>query len=327
MVSVEIGKKQYVGSVLGVDAAKLALLRRDGGVKHLQRNSITRITKFSDRFRPYTIETIKTRLKNEYGRGYSISNTEHFVVVFPSGKRKRWATQFETLYRQFRHYFEARGFQLDRPRYPLIAIVLRDRPSFERTVSKNLDSRNVVGFYAPKTNRVITYDQNLATDDRGSATANFRTIIHEATHQSAFNTGIHDRFSQSPRWVTEGLATLFEAPGVHNSIAHPGRKNRLLDDRFQHFRKMLKRDQWRGKLERLVRDDRMFDANPRDAYTLAWALTFYLVESRSHSFWDYLKAMNQSPSENRDALFAQHIDANFRRLESRMKAFYESLQP
>ena len=51
------------------------------------------------------------------------------------------------------------------------------------------------------------------------ASENSATIIHEVTHQVAFNCGVHTRFNDVPRWVSEGLATMFEAKGVWNSIA------------------------------------------------------------------------------------------------------------
>src|SRR5262245_20690259 len=31
------------------------------------------------------------------------------------------------------------------------------------------------------------------------------TMIHEATHQVAFNTGLHSRLGCNPKWVVEGL--------------------------------------------------------------------------------------------------------------------------
>src|SRR5690606_26419230 len=45
----------------------------------------------------------------------------------------------------------------------------------------------------------------------GSILAGSRdTLIHEATHQLAFNLGLHSRLGETPRWVVEGLAMLFE---------------------------------------------------------------------------------------------------------------------
>ena len=41
------------------------------------------------------------------------------------------------------------------------------------------------------------------------------TIVHEATHQIAFNCGLHTRLSDCPRWLSEGIAMyLFETPDL-----------------------------------------------------------------------------------------------------------------
>ena len=81
---------------------------------------------------------------------------------------------------------------------------------------------------------------------RGPARSNSRawqqneaTIIHEATHQMAFNTGVHNRFAPTPVWLAEGLGTMFEAPGVWDWRNHPDRSERINRGRLAQFR------QWR----------------------------------------------------------------------------------
>ena len=72
-----------------------------------------------------------------------------------------------------------------------------------------------LGHYDPASNRVFLFD---ATKDAGyDWSENADTIIHEATHQTAYNVGVHKRFIAAPRWMVEGLATMFEARGVWNA--------------------------------------------------------------------------------------------------------------
>ena len=43
------------------------------------------------------------------------------------------------------------------------------------------------------------------------------TVVHEATHQMAFNCGLHTRYADIPVWVSEGIAMYFETledPGL-----------------------------------------------------------------------------------------------------------------
>ena len=43
------------------------------------------------------------------------------------------------------------------------------------------------------------------------------TIVHEATHQIAFNCGLHTRLSDCPRWFSEGIAMYFETPDLRSA--------------------------------------------------------------------------------------------------------------
>lgn len=115
------------------------------------------------------------------------------------------------------------------------------------------------------------------------------TMIHEATHQVAFNIGIHPRLGNvNPRWVVEGLALAFEAPGMRSTTLErtPGAKWNPL--RLQHFREFLKTRQPRSLTE-FIQSDKMFLTNVLDAYAEAWALTFFLVETRPREYSQLLK--------------------------------------
>ncbi len=61
------------------------------------------------------------------------------------------------------------------------------------------------------------------------------TIVHETTHQVAFNTGLHSRIGQTPKWVIEGLATMFEAPGIRDSQKSSSPKSRINRSRYVWF--------------------------------------------------------------------------------------------
>ena len=39
-------------------------------------------------------------------------------------------------------------------------------------------------------------------------------MVHEATHQLGYNLGLHNRTGSNPKWIVEGLATVFETPGM-----------------------------------------------------------------------------------------------------------------
>src|SRR5690606_892049 len=113
-------------------------------------------------------------------------------------------------------------------------------------------------------------------------------IVHEATHQTAFNTALHRRFAQTPTWVIEGLGTLFEPRGVWNSRDYPEQEDRINRERLDYFKAYRKSGRQPLSLMNLVADDRLFQTNPLAAYAEAWALTFYLTEKMPQKYGEYL---------------------------------------
>ena len=124
---------------------------------------------------------------------------------------------------------------------------------------------------------------------------NAETIIHEAAHQSAFNTGVHGRFGDAPRWVIEGLGTMFEARGVWQSRSHPRLSDRVNRERLENYRRYAARRP-KDALAQLISSDRYFSSDPEGAYAEAWALSFYLCEREPRQYMEYLAKTAALPS-------------------------------
>lgn len=246
----------------------------------------------SQHFRPYSQAEMRGQLMREYGDQFDVSGTGNYLVVHPAGQRDRWAQRFEELYRSFVHYFSVRGMRPAAPSFPLVAVVFPSQREFAQYVQRTEGAApppGIVGYYSPETNRVLLYD---VTHDQ-SADANWQqnasTIIHEATHQMAFNTQIHNRAAVPPRWAGEGLAMLFEAPGVWNAQQYRLAKDRINQGRLSQFREYANGPRPEGSLPLFVQDsERVFSALPRVAYCEAWALTFFLSETEPAKYLQYL---------------------------------------
>jgi hypothetical protein len=160
---------------------------------------------------------------------------------------------------------------------------------------------------------------------------NSETIIHEATHQTAYNTGIHRRFGAAPRWVVEGLGTLFEAPGVYNSRSNPSQSSRVNYGRFNDFKGMLK-SRTPGTVSEMVTNDRLFQSSPMRAYAEAWSFTFWLVETRPQLYSKYLHTMAARPifepytPEERLADFTKVFGGNFKLLEAQFLQYMATVR-
>jgi hypothetical protein len=262
-----------------------------------------------------------------------VTGTGHYLVVHPKGQKDRWAQRFEDLYRSFVHYFSVRGLRVKEPEFPLVAIVWGNKQqylNYAATNGVNL-SPNAVGYYSPATNRVHLYD---ATAGKNGADwqQNADTIIHEVTHQTAFNTGVHARFAGCPRWLAEGLGTLFEAKGIHSARAFTGRPDRINRQRLADYKRLFPKGVEAEYLAQLVSSDRPFERDVPKAYAASWALTFYLVETQSRRYADYLAltAARQPgepyPDAKRLADFTRIFGDNFAMLAARLSRFMADVQ-
>jgi hypothetical protein len=239
---------------------------------------------------------MRGQLTSEFGRSYEVTGTGHFLVVHPRGEAKQWADQFEQLYRNFSHYFSVRGLQLRTPQFPLVAIVWRDRIEFLKAASREGAKlpNGALGYYSQRTNRIMLYDQSGGKKTASLVSPTMATVIHEATHQTAYNTGVHNRFGQCPRWVVEGLGTMFESPGVWNSHRYTRQADRIDQNRLASFRQYLKRRP-ANAIADLVASDRAFQQDVEGAYAESWALTFYLVETQPQQYCQFLQKTAAAP--------------------------------
>jgi hypothetical protein len=214
---------------------------------------------------------------------------------------------------------------------PLIALVFDTQASYEGYARSELGdaASSIVGYYSLRTNRVTMHD---LTGTRGLQGAGQRltssaqinrllmqpgaermvaTIIHEATHQLAYNCGLHTRYADIPLWISEGLAVYFETPDLQSS---QGWRNigGVHRSRLVQFRRYLSKRP-PDSLSTLITDDNRFrqTTTALDAYAEAWALNYYLIRSRTEAYVKYLQKLAEQPPlvyatpEERLAAFAE----------------------
>ena len=334
MIEAVVNGRKIEGMPLAWASNVVHLLGRDGRLWSFAPDEATNVRQTSSQFRPYSVSEIRANLLRELGSDYEVSGTSHYMVAHPRGQRDQWAERFEDLYRSFVRYFSVRGFHLTQPQFPLIGIVCRDRADFQRYAAKQgvAASGNVLGFYDLNSNRIIVYDVDKPGSDKSDWQRNASTIIHEATHQLAFNTGIHNRFCPPPLWVIEGLATLFEAPGVHDSRSTSRPGDRVNRERLSDYKAMLS-DKHNGRLPgELTASDRLFRSSPMAAYAEAWALAYYLVETHPRQFARYLALTASHPpfmpysAKERLDDFTSVFGSNWRQFDAQFGRFMEKVK-
>ncbi len=294
-------------------------------------------------FRFFLPSELQDRLLAELPEGFRAQTTANYVICHnTSPAYAQWCgSLYERLFRAFQNYWEHRGLELKRPELPLVAFVFADLASYERYARAELGeaARSVTGFYSLRTNRVAMYDltgvkglAGLPGRITSSAQINslllrpdaermVATIIHEATHQLAFNCGLHTRYADIPLWASEGLAIFFETPDLRSAQGwrNVGAVHR---DRLTQFRTFLS-SRPADSLRTLIADDRRFrqGATALDAYAEAWALTYFLISTRSKQYVRYQQRLSAKPvmiydsPEDRVREFEQAFEADLAALD------------
>lgn len=334
LVELEVGGRRLEGAPLAWSASDVLLLARDGRLHNFHPGEARNYRKKSDHFVSYSSGDMRSQLKSEFGKGFEVSQTGHYLVVHPRGQREVWARRFEELYRSYLKYFTARGFEPRRPEFPLVAVAFpnqREFLSYAQQSGAKLVT-NTLGYYSPQTNRILLYDVTGGNQDDPNWQINAETIVHEAIHQMAFNSGVHSRFAPPPRWVAEGLGTLFEARGVANADRYIKQSERINQHRLADFRNYCTAGRETGSLAGFLASDRSFQTSPEAAYSEAWALTFFLFETQPARYVDYLQhtarraEFTDYRATDRLTDFQRYFGADLRQLETRFLRYMAGLK-
>lgn len=294
----------------------------DGTLLGITADELVRETTDEVPFEPLARSELAKRLLTELPPHFEVYTTQNYLICHNTSKAyAQWCgALFEQLYRAFTNYWSRKGFDLKKPEFPLVAIVFADKQSYTAHAHKEVGegAASIIGYYSFQTNRMTMYDltgvealrqpgerrstaaqinQMLA---RPEAERTVATIVHEATHQLAFNCGLGTRYADIPLWVSEGVAIYFETPDLGSST---GWRNIGAVNRFQlaAFRQYAQRRP-PGSLKSLLSSDSRLQ-NSRDAadgYAEAWALNYFLIRQRPKQYVEYFKLLSQKPPLVRD---------------------------
>jgi hypothetical protein len=295
MAQIRTQRGSSYGLPISWNSEEVVLLESTGRIASFSPAEISSHSILGESFKPTTAMHLRGKLQEEFGRSYAVDGSGDFVIVASPGTVSKWTKVFAELQRSFFQYCTTRGFQIKKPDFPLVGIVFRNDAEFFRHAAENqikVDPRTA-GFYSILTNRLYLFEPNGSGIDQREAMA---TIRHEATHQLAFNTGLHQRLSSPPLWVMEGLASIFEAPGMTESRSTTSAKMLINQTRIESWKSLAKRpDQLTQSFESMVRDDRLFKSDPDAAYSIAWAVSLYLSERDSTKYARFMRSVSSLP--------------------------------
>ncbi|TWT75175.1 DUF1570 domain-containing protein [Allorhodopirellula solitaria] len=239
---------------------------------------------------PITQDEIEERMLADLPAGFTAFRTAHYVIMHQGNTEyaRDVAMLFESLYRAFFAYWKNQHVKIEPPKYPLVAVVLHDREAFLKHAGAEIGdtAANVIGYYHLASNQMTTYRV-------GNMERNIATIIHEATHQLAYNCGLQTRFADNPMWASEGLAMFFESPDLSNPRGWRGigRVNPVNLRRWRIYQASRPAD----SLVTMFADDSRFRsaATAEDAYGESWAFTYFAIRTMKQEYIDYLQQLRQ----------------------------------
>ena len=331
------------GRVVIRDSAGAVYFETDGGARHLIAAKDILSESEDDRpFEPVDAKGLGERLLVDLPEGFRVHKTKHYVVAYNTSREyAEWVSSLlEGLHRALVRYWKKRGLDLEEPEFPLPVIVHRSRAEYDAACRVEGVGAGVIGYYHVGTNVVRMYD--LTGDQafraagagarRGSRAEVTRllsmpiaeplvaTVVHEATHQVCFNTGVMQRMADLPLWMVEGMAVYFEAPKAGGGSRGWRGIGQVNQRRLMTFRRNL--SEWnQSTIRRLIAsDDVLRDPQTAGAaYANAWALTYYLIKKRPKDYVAYVKELAQrepfalGPADDRAAararvdLFTEHF--------------------
>lgn len=305
------GRRQIEGVVIveAVDGG-LLLEREDERLELVQPGAILSRTPVA-RADAESPRDLGRRILGELPPGFDLLVTKHYCVCFDTSRAyAQWcAALFERLHDAFTNFWKQAGLEMSPPPRPLLVVIFADRQRYEAFAARDLGAATdrVVGYYNLMTNRVTTFDltgsagvprpagqsaSRAGLEILGSPEASgmVATLVHEATHQMAFNGGLQQRLAPVPLWLSEGVATYFETPDLANDRGWKGIGN-VNTPRLERFLKSHRA----GALEQIVLGDEPFRRPDEalDAYARSWALTFFLAQTRKAAFVDYLRTISR----------------------------------
>jgi hypothetical protein len=291
----------------------ILLLARDGVLWPIAAEEIVKHTHNDAPYQPLSVAEMSRELKGQLPKGFDVHETAHYLIFHNTSRAyAHWCgTLLERLHTAFHTFWTRKGFELTEPDFHLVAVLFADKASYLDYTRSELHGQGekIIGYFSLATNRVTMYDltgtqsagranhlgsaaqinQALSAPD---AVRNVATIVHEATHQIAFNCGLHTRLSDCPLWFSEGIAVFFETPDLRSAKGWSGvgAVNPMRLPQFQQYLRRRPHD----SLRTLISTDERFRDTSRglDAYAEAWAMTYFLLRQHPKQYVAYLRMLS-----------------------------------
>jgi hypothetical protein len=329
------------------------ILDADGQLTAVSPSALKRVEELTGTLTPTSAKDLSVKALAFMPAGSKAIITEHFVVCYnTSDAYARWnANLYERLYKGFYRFWKQMGVELNPPRFPMLALVFETKDDYVNYARKEFEgAENTIGYYHQSTNRLASYDltgiegmipagaqvvrEELINQvlSRPEAERTVATIVHEACHQISFNSGLQVRLGDNPLWLSEGLATFFEAPDLTSQNGWGG-IGKVNWHNYQILSRYLPNRNADSLSQLLLEDARLRQGDTlTNAYAEAWGLTYYLIKSKPKQFATYIKSVrekqpgNQSGPKERMELFQRCFGEDIGKLDKDLVRFLQKVR-
>ncbi len=296
------------------EAGQLLLEEPNGRLHSLTIGPKDVVTQLQSPFEPLTADQTAAYLLNATGAGFQIYRTDNFVICSDASElyTKYCGRLLQKVVAEYKDFFADSDLPVMEVPDRLQVVIFRNPAIFQafaRQQHPDTDFSDVPGYYSVRDNQMlisaVSGDQQFRTNGQmlrelRKNTRQIETIVHEAVHQLAFNTGLQVRYADNPLWVSEGLAVYFEhATGRGADLwTEPGGVNRV---HLPGFNAASVGERLRIPLRELVSTDAAFQSadSLAAAYAESWALAYFLIRTDRAAFDRYLANLpNRRPLQN-----------------------------
>ncbi|ADG67484.1 hypothetical protein Plim_1652 [Planctopirus limnophila DSM 3776] len=318
------------GRVVARDSVQCWFQLADGSQRLIDLAKVSRYQVLPGEFSPMTTVEMKSQLVREWP-ALRVAATDGLIVAAPASVENELKELFDEVRRDFVGWLSVYGHTPAPLEFPLVVVMPSRQAEFDQLVKirPKRARENLAGVYLVESNRILL----SPGEKHQSLRERHATLIHEAVHQLGFNYGLHSRIEPGPVWMIEGLAMAFENDALRKRDRQASAWDRINRERFLHFRAMQQKMP-RGWLRALIESDDLFETRALDAYAQAWAVTFFLLETRPSQYVRLLttshemeRKADESITSRRLRHFIESLGKEPESLEIEIKRFFEELSP
>ncbi|MEM9185412.1 MAG: DUF1570 domain-containing protein [Planctomycetota bacterium] len=281
--------------------------------------------------------------KNEHFADFEFVGDGYYVFAYQEGSEATYlqtrsilTSLFPGVIAQLREW----GLKPTRPETPMVVITMPSLAAFDALEPM---PEGVAAYYSGLENYVILYEDTRlweAAPEYAFKSASY-TVAHEGIHQILANTGIQQRLSNWPSWMSEGLPEYFCPLRVNTKLIK--KKDGELPERTLRWQRagmvndlrMRSLLRYRGAAGELVKAVTSARSLTADGYAVSWGLVHFLGTRRKDKFAAYLQELSEKakplmpivegggtrmrPTGEPDPLFVKHFGDDYAMVEARVQ--------